>query len=81
MEKELLLTATEADRIDKMIQEKRPETLTDLLKIAKKAGHKYTVQRVKYMGFYQGVRLCFVAGSKRYVRPKRGLVYAVSEKL
>ena len=77
MKEQQAFTATDADWIDREIQERQPNTLTGLKKIANSAGVPYSAIPVRYMGFHQGYRLKFTAGSRSYVRPKKGFVYAV----
>lgn len=62
--------------LDRKIIKERPDTMEALEDILNDSGLKYSIKKIKYFGYPQGVRVVVKDGAKQKTIPGAGLVYS-----
>jgi hypothetical protein len=63
--------------LDKKIMKEQPNTISALEDILNDSGLKYSIKKIRYFGYPQGVKVVVKDGSKQKTIPGNGLVYSI----
>lgn len=74
----ILMENTDVGEIDQRIMKEQPNSIPELESILKSYGLSYKIQKIRYLGYPQGVKVAIkTPDGKSKTLPGNGLVYAI----